>query len=59
MSQRFIGHDMAWVPVVEAPVEGAFLCEDPAELMRQGRQADVPVIIGANSREGLLWYFGA
>ena len=50
---------MAWVPVVEAPVEGAFLCEDPAELMRQGRQADVPVIIGANSREGLLWYFGA
>ncbi|XP_034250470.1 juvenile hormone esterase-like isoform X2 [Thrips palmi] len=47
-------------PVVEKefPGEEAFLLEHPDVLMREGRYAPVPVIIGSNSKEGSIFYTG-
>ncbi|CAG9864091.1 unnamed protein product [Phyllotreta striolata] len=42
-------------PVIEYPHEGAFLTEDPEEIMKAGKNHQIPVIIGYNSREGLLY----
>lgn len=49
-----------FVPVVEQddPGEEPFLVEHPDELMREGRFAQVPVIIGSNSKEGSIFYTG-
>ncbi|KAI2474087.1 esterase B1-like [Diabrotica virgifera virgifera] len=44
-----------FIPVVEYPHEGAFLTEDPEEIMKAGRHHHVPVIIGYNSMEGLMY----
>lgn len=57
-SQRFVANELAFMPVVEPAGKDAFLCEDPALILREGRQADVPVILGVNDREGLLWFIG-
>lgn len=42
-------------PVIECPHEGAFLTEDPEEIMKAGKNHQIPIIIGYNSREGLLY----
>lgn len=42
-------------PVVEYPCEDAFLTEDPMEIMKSGRQHQIPMIIGYNSLEGLFY----
>ncbi|CAG9838419.1 unnamed protein product [Diabrotica balteata] len=44
-----------FIPVIEYPHEGAFLTEDPEEIMKAGRHHHVPVIIGYNSMEGLMY----
>ncbi|XP_050296831.1 esterase E4-like [Anthonomus grandis grandis] len=41
-------------PVIETPNPEAFLCEDPAELLRSGRFNQVPLIQGVCQDEGLL-----
>ncbi|XP_034251246.1 esterase FE4-like isoform X2 [Thrips palmi] len=56
--ERFVGNELAFLPVVEPDLPGAFLCEDPASILRRGGQAPVPMMTGANSREGLLWLIG-
>ncbi|XP_052128544.1 cholinesterase 1-like isoform X4 [Frankliniella occidentalis] len=55
---RFIGHELVFLPVVEPPGKDAFLTEEPEDILREGRQADVPIIIGVNNREGGLWLVG-
>lgn len=56
--ERFVGHELAFLPVVEPASEDAFLSEDPEVVLREGRAAPVPVMIGVNNREGLLWFIG-
>lgn len=56
--QRFVGHELAFLPVVEPPSKDAFLCEDPHDVLHRGGQAPVPIMIGVNEREGLLWFIG-
>ncbi|KAG5882682.1 hypothetical protein JTB14_019683 [Gonioctena quinquepunctata] len=42
-------------PVIEYPHEGAFLTEDPEEIMKSGRSHQIPIIMGYNSLEGLFY----
>lgn len=49
---------IAFEPTKEPNVTGAFLTEDPFNLMFFGNFTKVPVIIGSNSDEGLLVYPG-
>ncbi|KAG5891746.1 hypothetical protein JTB14_012481 [Gonioctena quinquepunctata] len=44
-------------PVIEYPHEGAFLTEDPEEIMKSGRSHQIPIIMGYTSLEGLLYGF--
>jgi len=49
----------AFAPVVEpAGTRGAFLSDDPKELLSQGKFAQVPMMIGFNSLEGGALFFG-
>nr|CAH64510.1 putative esterase [Tribolium castaneum] len=41
-------------PVIEKKPEGAFLCEDPVDLLESGRYNHVPIMIGYTTREGIL-----
>ncbi|KAK3917766.1 Carboxylesterase 1E [Frankliniella fusca] len=43
---RFVGHELVLLPV------------EPEDILREGRQNDVPIIIGANNKEGGLWLIG-
>ncbi|CAG9863868.1 unnamed protein product [Phyllotreta striolata] len=42
-------------PVIEYPHEGAFLDEDPIEILKAGKNHQIPMIIGYTSLEGLLF----
>lgn len=42
-------------PVVEYPSEDAFLTEDPVDIMKAGKQHQIPIIMGYNSLEGLFY----
>lgn len=42
-------------PVVEYPSEDAFLTEDPLDILKSGKQHQIPMIIGYNSLEGLFY----
>lgn len=42
-------------PVIEYPSEDAFLTEDPIEIMKSGKQHQIPIMIGYNSLEGLFY----
>lgn len=42
-------------PVIEYESEDAFLTEEPVEIIKSGRQHQVPMIIGYNSLEGLFY----
>nr|XP_023025748.1 esterase B1-like [Leptinotarsa decemlineata] len=42
-------------PVIEYPHEGAFLTEDPEEIIKSGKNHQIPMIIGYNSLEGLFY----
>ncbi|KAG5891748.1 hypothetical protein JTB14_012482 [Gonioctena quinquepunctata] len=42
-------------PVIEYPHEGAFLSEDPEEIIKSGRSHQIPIIMGYNSMEGILF----
>ncbi|XP_049765284.1 venom carboxylesterase-6-like [Schistocerca cancellata] len=44
---------LAWLPVLEQDVEGAFVTEWPAESLKAGRFNKVPVITGFTSGDGL------
>ncbi|XP_047122213.1 pyrethroid hydrolase Ces2e-like [Schistocerca piceifrons] len=44
---------LAWLPVIEQDVEGAFVTEWPAESLKAGRFNKVPVITGFTSGDGL------
>lgn len=48
-------HIRPLTPVIEYPSEDAFLTEDPLEIMKSGRQHQIPMIIGYNSMEGLFF----
>lgn len=41
-------------PVIEPNLEGAFLVEDPEEIIKSGRSAQVPWITGINTEDGTL-----
>ncbi|KAJ1530522.1 hypothetical protein ONE63_005412 [Megalurothrips usitatus] len=56
VEERPLGTELAFLPVVEPTGPGAFLSEQPAAVLREGRQAPVPVMVGTNSGEGLLWF---
>lgn len=51
----FASFQRPFVPVVEYPHEGAFLSENPEEIMKSGKYHQVPCIIGYTSMEGLLY----
>ncbi|KAF2899652.1 hypothetical protein ILUMI_06512 [Ignelater luminosus] len=39
-------------PVIEPNVEGAFLTEHPADIIKSGKAANVPFLVGFNSEDG-------
>uniref|UniRef100_V5G2A7 Carboxylic ester hydrolase n=1 Tax=Anoplophora glabripennis TaxID=217634 RepID=V5G2A7_ANOGL len=41
-------------PVIETPSEDAFLTEHPLEILKSGRNHQIPMIIGYNTAEGML-----
>lgn len=41
-------------PVIEPNIEGAFLAEDPLEIIKSGRSQPVPWITGINTDDGTL-----
>lgn len=41
-------------PVIEAKVEGAFLTEHPADIIKAGKAAAVPWVTGINTEDGAL-----
>lgn len=41
-------------PVIEAPSDEAFLTEHPLEILKSGRNHQIPIIIGYNNAEGML-----
>lgn len=41
-------------PVVEPNLDGAFLAEDPEEIIKSGKVAQVPWITGINTEDGTL-----
>ncbi|XP_056640905.1 uncharacterized protein LOC130447884 [Diorhabda sublineata] len=51
----FASFQRPFVPVVEYPHTGAFLTENPEEIMKNGKYHQVPCIIGYTSMEGLLY----
>ncbi|KAL3286183.1 hypothetical protein HHI36_000694 [Cryptolaemus montrouzieri] len=48
-------HKRIYGPVVEKPSEEAFLTEDPITILKSGNYNKVPMIIGLNTNEGLLY----
>ena len=42
-------------PVVEKPGEGAFLTEEPLDILKSGKFSHVPLIIGYTSKEGIFF----
>ena len=44
-----------WVPTNEAKVEGAYLTENPYDLLDQKRMKDLPWMTGLATDEGLSW----
>jgi len=40
------------VPVIEPDLPGAFLTQEPVDIIRSGNIPDVPVIYGANREDG-------
>ncbi|KAK3914716.1 Esterase FE4 [Frankliniella fusca] len=57
---RSIMGRVPFVPVVETefPGQEAFLSEHPDHLVREGRYAQVPIMMGVNSKEGSIFYTG-
>lgn len=47
--------DFMFLPTVEPAHEGAFLTEEPLELIRDGRTSPVPLMTGVCAVEGLVW----
>lgn len=41
-------------PVIEPDLEGAFLTEHPVDIIKTGRAANVPWILGVNTDDGAL-----
>lgn len=41
-------------PVIEAPSDDAFLTEQPIEILKTGRNHQIPIIMGYNTAEGML-----
>lgn len=41
-------------PVIEPDLEGAFLTEDPINIIKSGKAADVPILTGLTSEDGGL-----
>lgn len=41
-------------PVVEACVQGAFLCSDPVDIWKKGSYNQVPILLGNTEIEGIL-----
>ncbi|XP_060536629.1 uncharacterized protein LOC132708359 [Cylas formicarius] len=44
-----------FTPVIEKPSDDAFLTEHPFEIMSSGRMHQIPMIIGYNSNEGVVF----
>ncbi|KAK9875472.1 hypothetical protein WA026_007864 [Henosepilachna vigintioctopunctata] len=44
-------------PVIEHPSDEAFLVESPLKILKDGTYNQVPVIVGLNSNEGMLFEF--
>jgi len=44
-----------WVPWVDSSLSQPFLPKDPAEVLRKGEDKALPVMVGFNSEEGLLY----
>lgn len=42
-------------PVVEYPSKDAFLTEEPVDIIKSGKQHQIPIIMGYNSLEGLFY----
>ncbi|XP_044745324.1 uncharacterized protein LOC123307172 [Coccinella septempunctata] len=53
--ELFIPVKRAFGPVVEKPSPEAFLTEDPLKLLKEGNYHKVPILMGANTNEGLLY----
>lgn len=41
-------------PVIEPRVEGAFLTEHPADIIKSGKSAQIPWVTGINTEDGAL-----
>ncbi|XP_066251364.1 venom carboxylesterase-6-like [Euwallacea similis] len=41
-------------PTIEPNLEGAFLAEHPVEIIKSGRSAEIPLIVGITSEDGAL-----
>lgn len=53
--QLFTPTKRAFGPVVEKLSTEAFLTEDPVKILREGKYNKVPIMIGCNNNEGLLY----
>lgn len=52
-TQRFF--ESTWIPTNEAKVEGAYITENPYDLLDQKKMRDLPWMTGLVTDEGLLW----
>lgn len=41
-------------PTIEPKVEGAFLTEHPIEIVKSGKSAPIPLIVGITTEDGAL-----
>lgn len=45
----------AFAPIVETPSTSAIITEQPIDLIKTGRYNKVPILLGTNSNEGLIF----
>ena len=54
-SDYFMSSPGPWIPVSDPYADKSFIPEDPESLVAQGRGSNIPIMVGFNEKEGLLY----
>ncbi len=54
-SDYFMSNPGPWIPVSDPYADKSFIPQDPGSLVEQGLSSKIPVLIGFNEAEGLLY----